>query len=247
MYESPFYLESPVSNNSFSYELRRLHSGGNPRLTVPALVDGTLADVAEGDDVVFEDFDDGALRSCRGLARFVRMRVPSTLAPVYVFDNHNHAFSFWAGEKLRGALSSPAVIVHVDQHRDTRVPGRMPSPDGLLTDEGIVRYANTELNVGNFIPAAIHAGLADHVVQIGSESDMDNFRKGQVDGMKLILDVDLDFFAPELDYIPNDKKISFIRGLLPQAAIVTIATSPFFIGQSRAISFLGRIFGEKKD
>ena len=70
---------------------------------------------------------------------------------------------------------------------------------------------------------------------------MDGFMIGQLGGAALILDIDLDFFAPELDYIGNEKKISFIQRLLPEAAVVTVATSPFFIDQMRAVSILKRI------
>ena len=245
MYEFPFYIHEPVSNNAFSFEARREHYGKDPSLYVPALADGTLDDLQEGRDVAFEDYDDGELKSCRGLSRFIRMKSPFSAANVYVFDNHNHAFSFWALEKLEGRLSSPALIVHVDQHRDTRVPERMPSAADISSEDSIARYANTALNVGNFIPPAIEAGIANGLVHIGSEAQMDGFAAEELSGKRLILDIDLDFFAPELDYIANGKKIDFIRRILPSADVVTAATSPFFIEQSRAISFLKDIFYEK--
>ncbi len=44
-----------------------------------------------------------------------------------------------------------------------------------------------------------------------------------------ILNLDLDIFAPELDFIPEQNKITLIKNLIPQVRYVTIATSPFFI------------------
>jgi hypothetical protein len=57
-----------------------------------------------------------------------------------------------------------------------------------------------------------------------------------------ILNLDLDFFAPEMDFIDEEKKISLIRYLIPQVKCITIATSPFFIDQGLAIEKLRKIF-----
>jgi hypothetical protein len=46
-----------------------------------------------------------------------------------------------------------------------------------------------------------------------------------------ILNLDLDFFAPEMDFIDEEKKVRLIRNLLPKVKYVTIATSPYFIDQ----------------
>ena len=46
-----------------------------------------------------------------------------------------------------------------------------------------------------------------------------------------ILNLDLDIFAPELDHIPENKKIQIIKNLIPKVKYITIATSPYFIDQ----------------
>lgn len=46
-----------------------------------------------------------------------------------------------------------------------------------------------------------------------------------------VLNLDLDIFAPELDHIPETKKIQLIRHLLERVKYATIATSPYFIEQ----------------
>jgi hypothetical protein len=46
-----------------------------------------------------------------------------------------------------------------------------------------------------------------------------------------ILNIDIDIFAPELDHIPEEKKIQIIKNLLKRVKYVTIATSPYFIDQ----------------
>lgn len=55
-YSQGFVLTDPVGNNAFSYEERSaLHV---PQLFVPALIDGGIGDVALGDQVVFEEYDE---------------------------------------------------------------------------------------------------------------------------------------------------------------------------------------------
>ena len=46
-----------------------------------------------------------------------------------------------------------------------------------------------------------------------------------------VLNLDLDIFAPELDHIPEEKKIQVIKNLLKRVKYITIATSPYFIEQ----------------
>ena len=50
-----------------------------------------------------------------------------------------------------------------------------------------------------------------------------------------ILNIDIDIFAPELDHIPEEKKVQIIKNLLKKVKYVTIATSPYFIDQKLAI------------
>jgi hypothetical protein len=46
-----------------------------------------------------------------------------------------------------------------------------------------------------------------------------------------MLNLDLDFFAPEMDFIDEEKKIRCIKNLMKKVRCVTIATSPYFIDQ----------------
>ena len=235
--------------------------------------------VEQGTDIVFEDFDgDETLISCKGLKHFIatelpgrraargalrdrraadgvlrRSRAQSLAAPVYIFDNHNHAFYFWQLERLGGTLKNGSLLIHVDQHKDSRVPGTFLCDEGLKSADQIFKYTNTVLNVGNFIPAAQKSGLAGKVINVDSSEslaaigcDLAALRgdSGECVGRAartIILDIDLDFFAPELDYINNDLKLAVIKKLLPLANVVTIATSPFFINQEAALYWLQRI------
>jgi hypothetical protein len=277
-YSNSFVLTEAVSNNSFNYERRRAYWNKLPLLHVPDLIsvefselrDRNFCQVEQGTYIVFEDYDgDETFISCKGLKHFIATELPgrraapgalrerraqSLAAPVYIFDNHNHAFYFWQLERLSGTLKNGSLLIHVDQHKDSRVPGTFLSDEGLKSADQIFKYTNTVLNVGNFIPAAQKSGLAGKVINVDSSEslaaiggDLAALRgdSGECVGRAartIILDIDLDFFAPELDYINNDLKLAVIKKLLPLANVVTIATSPFFIEQKMAINWLKRIF-----
>ena len=67
-YKNPHILQENVGNNVFSYNLR-----GSKSLYIPSLREGTLDDVIMGDEIVFEEQEDGILKSCKGLKNFIRL------------------------------------------------------------------------------------------------------------------------------------------------------------------------------
>ena len=248
-----FYIETPVGNNAFSFDRRTIR-----RIFVPPLTEGTVTDLRPGTQTVFgEVADDGQLLEAAGLERFVYWNRagggtdgPEGGQHIFFFDNHNHAFFFWGAARQAGVFKDGAVLVHVDQHKDTRDPGDSvagwDTPDGWpcvpesADQSGLGRVfyaANYVLDVGNFIPPTLRLGWFDRVIQVGSgESFMmdppDNF----------VLDIDMDIFAPLMDYIPEELKISRLREWLGRARCVTVASSPFFIDQSRALALMARLF-----
>ncbi len=229
-YQQPFWITEARGNNAFSYEQR----GAQPRLYVPALQEGSLEDVALGDEVVFEDVDEyGVLQSCRGLKTLLHTQWEGI--PVVVMDNHNHAFYFW-WELLQGR--EPATLIHVDQHKDMRAPEKMFNGE---TAEDAFFYTHLDLNVGNYIVPAREAGWIRDIHFVTSETSLEE--DFVIPEGPLLLNVDLDFFAPELGYISFDKAREKIRVWGRRASLITVATSPFFIEQKRALDFLKRLFG----
>ena len=72
---------------------------------------------------------------------------------------------------------------------------------------------------------------------------MDNSYSFEYDtSEEFVLDIDLDIFSKDMDYIPLDIKINKIRNLIKKAKTITIATSPYFIEQEYAINILKKIF-----
>ena len=101
----------------------------------------------------------------------------------------------------------------------------------------IFQYTNYVLNVGNFIQPALDTGLISSVEMINSITAFDNPIPE-----KFILDIDMDIFAPELDFMDNSIKLMKLQSYIKIASFITIATSPFFIDQSLAINYINQLF-----
>jgi hypothetical protein len=227
MYKKPIYLTEQSGNNAFAWEER----GPEPRLYVPALIDGSLDDVMEGEEVVFADLDEhGVLQQCKGLKHFVRTQCNGT--ETVIFDNHNHAFYFWYEALERGLIERGAGLLHVDQHKDMR------RPELLFDGNDAFNYTNQVLNVGNYIVPAVEEGLIGEVTLVTGEAALLELKKP--DG-PYIFNLDLDFFAPELDYIDFERAVKILKPIWEAAVFATVATSPFFIEQSRAIELLRKL------
>jgi hypothetical protein len=89
-YRNKQILTQKLGNNAFAWERRRLEYTRDPILHIPRLIDGTLDDVRIGTEIVFEEVENGTLRSCMGMENFVRLS-----ENMVVFDNHNHALYCW--------------------------------------------------------------------------------------------------------------------------------------------------------
>lgn len=228
MYEQSFYLTGKRGNNAFSYEDR----GPEPRLYVPSMIEGTLDDVQQGDEVVFSDRDEfDVLQQCKGLKHYVKFMWHGI--PVIVVDNHNQVFYFWYEALQTGVLKRGASLVHIDAHKDARVPDQLFESGSL---EEVFRYTNEVLNVGNYIIPAQKEGLVGEVQFVTSEAAMED-ESFATRGNK-ILNIDLDFFAPDMAYIPFEKTKQFVLKQAERANLITFSTSPFFIDQDLAIQAL---------
>jgi hypothetical protein len=102
-------------------------------------------------------------------------------------------------------------------------------------------FTNYSCNVGNYIEPAMWSWLISTMIRIENEYQVDA-NMDYIPWGNCVLNIDLDFFAPEMDYIDEAKKLKLIRSLMTQVQCITIATSPFFIDQKRAIQALHKIF-----
>lgn len=157
--------------------------------------------------------------------------------PISIFDNHNHALAFWYEAFLDGKIEKQATLIHIDEHSDLWDNPydieilKNPDFSRLSRDEQnqhIYEFTNEYCNVGNYIQPAIRDGLIGEMIRIENEYQLDEYINYRPSG-NTILNIDLDFFAPEMDFINFDKKIKLIKNIIPYVNCITIATSPYFI------------------
>lgn len=256
MYQKSFFLEKNKGNNAFSYDIRK-----NKSLYVASIMNATFNDIALWDEIVFEDVDfDWVLQSCKGLESFYY--IPWKWKEICLFDNHNHAYYFWWEYFLNSKklpldpphLSTLAIagadpekwasaytLIHIDEHSDMRDPWVYLDKSPSL--EEVFDYTHNTVNVGNYIIPAIHDGLIEEdVIQIRDSQSLENYFELDLEGKKIILNLDLDFFEPALDFIDYELKKKVVLDAAERADIITVATSPFFIDQARAIEVFKDLF-----
>ncbi|MFN7161242.1 MAG: UPF0489 family protein [Candidatus Gracilibacteria bacterium] len=241
-YKENTILAANAGNNAFSYDDREKIIGRKPSLIVPSIMNGTINDVCVGEDIVFEEVEEGILKSCRGLRKFVRIKDKEQDGgrEIIIFDNHNHAYYFWAEARSRGLIRDGATLIHIDQHKDMRDPEIYQKNEDLNDLGKVATYTNEVLNVGNFIIPAREAGMIKDIFLLDAEQHFDQ-DFSQISG-NLIVDIDLDMFAPELDFMDQKMILEKTRELVAKASFVTMATSPFFIEQEEAIEWARKIF-----
>lgn len=101
----------------------------------------------------------------------------------------------------------------------------------------IARYVNEVCTIADFIQPALRSGLLGECVQVRTENGIINGEWLMMND-RYILDIDIDFWAPEMSIGEFDRTIQKTRQLIAGASMVTIATSPCFIDQGRAVEIV---------
>ncbi|NDK09356.1 hypothetical protein GW846_01105 [Candidatus Gracilibacteria bacterium] len=246
MYTQNFYITENVGNNAFSFSDRK-----NPKLFVPALKKIESFEeinllTGNSEKITFEEYDfDDVMQQCFGLKNLYEMKWKGK--KIYLVDNHNHVFYFWYLARKQGIISDNSLLYHIDEHADTRDPEKyLLKPDSRDLQK-VFEYTNFFLNVGNYIIPAEKEGLIGKTIQIRSDDSLKkyvsgDYQKYEKEGRNIILNLDLDFFEPELDYIEYELKKQVILDIAKRADLITVCTSPYFINQERAIEVLRDIF-----
>ena len=190
---------------------------------------------------------------------------------IFLFDNHNHAYFFWYLARERWYISDNNTLIHVDEHADTRDPWEyLMKPDSQDLQK-VFHATNYIYNVGNYIIPAQKEGIIDDIIQVRSEYELKEYMSNYAlphpptpspagEGEQkisndlrqnwesgTILNLDLDFFQPDLDDIDYDMKKQVVLDAATKADVITVATSPFFIDQELALQVFRDIFWEKFD
>lgn len=225
-YKESFFILENKGNNSFSFEQRN-----NKKINIASIKEGYIKDVKEGSEIAFSEIVDKKEQNSFGLKNFIKLKNKN----IYIFDNHNHSFYFWCLGIKKKDFEKNLLLVHVDQHKDMRTPKNLNIDIDNLSE--VFNYTNYELNVGNFIKPALSKKIFKEVLIIDSSYSFES--KINED---YVLDLDLDIFSKDMDYIDWDYKIIKIRKLIKNAKFVTIATSPFFIEFERVKKALDELF-----
>ena len=245
MYSSQNFISTPISNNRLNWDERANHT-----IVVPSLIEWTLDDVVIGDETVIEWEVNGKMMSGKWLKHFVFLR--DAKVPTWIMDNHNHAFAFWHEAFWKWWIQKWSLLIHIDQHTDLATPGNFPAwkhPEE--SHEGLVEnYTNTDLTIADFIVPALATGLLSEAVMVTGEDrngagvfvwEGEKLIKKSAqlttknEGQTTILDIDLDYFSQEFD---DAKTLETTKYWIEKADIITIATSPLFIDQEKALSVL---------
>ncbi|VAX34866.1 hypothetical protein MNBD_UNCLBAC01-1536 [hydrothermal vent metagenome] len=137
-----------------------------------------------------------------------------------------------------GKLNFEETLVHIDQHTDMREPQKyLDNNLGEVSLDRVFQYTNKILNVGNFIRPALTSNIFKEVIMITNQEDFE-----RTPNVPYALDLDMDIFSPEMNYISHNIKFNFIQSCLQSAKIITIATSPYFIKQNLAIFLIKELF-----
>jgi UPF0489 domain len=238
-YIEPFILDASVWNNKLSFEEREKLQDWTPSLFIPSIKIWSSSEIEIWEEIVFEEVEDGVIKSCRWLKNFIRLW--DSPIPTTIFDNHNHALYFWIESIHEGILKPWFELIHIDEHSDL-----WPNEFHLDTERALrdLNYAweftNFSCNVGNYIVPAKESGIIWNMIRIENDFQVDEYME-YLPWENTVLNIDLDFFAPEMEFIDDEKKYRLIRHLMTKVSCITIATSPFFIDQKRAISTLSKI------
>ncbi len=250
MYSKSFYITKPIWNNAFSYLGRK-----NKQLFIPSLIEiSEFNEIELWEEIAFEDFDlDWKLSTNKWLKNFYKIKNKNLenkwiMAPIYLFDNHNHAFYFWYKTRKEWIIWDNNILYHIDEHADTRDPEKyLLKPDSLDLSK-VFDFTNNILNVGNYIIPAQKEWIIWETIQIRNQTNLEYYILSPSGGKYpkgdrgIILNLDLDFFREDLDYIDFKLKKKVILDIAKKASLITVSSSPFFINQGLAIKRFKELF-----
>ncbi len=192
-----------------------------PKVWIADMIEWTTQDLEIWENTVFREMKNWKVIEYKWLKNFIHIK--SNNQSIYIFDNHNHALKYRIEEYKNWNIPFWFDLIHIDQHTD------------MNSSEFKLDLDNPNLdvyNVWNFIQPVIKSGLINKVEQINTEYKLLNF---QTNEKNLILDIDLDFRAPEMSIEKYWETIEKVKNLISKSRVVTIATSPYFLDQNLAI------------
>lgn len=242
MYNDWMYLDKPIWNNAFSYDKRE-----NKKLYIPKIIEiDNFDDIKlqeNKEKIAFEDFDfNDKLSTNYWLENFYRIKWNDK--DIILFDNHNHALYFWYEARNKWIIWNNNTLIHIDEHADMRDPWEYISWEDSLDLEKVFNYTNfSKVNVWNYIIPSQKEGIVGDIIQIRNTFNLEEYLKTKDNiNWEVILNLDLDFFQPDLDFIDYELKKKVVLDAAEKSSLITVSTSPFFIDQELAIKVFNDIF-----
>lgn len=277
-------LTTPIGNNRIDFEERK-KLWSDCCVRIPPLIQGTIHDIKivvsnewwNMSWLAYEYVDEkGRLIRDVGLEYLVEIKnwewemnsaedgtgsQEWKKTPIYIIDNHNHAFYCRWKSYLAWYIARWSRLIHIDQHSDLNLPTATIDKlqaigeweiynlkfDAWSTLKEVAIYTNETLDIASFIKPAKEIGLISDYEIILTEYSLVQYQIPTLNPQPntLILDIDLDFRAPEMSITAYDTTIKKVRQLiaLPDVWCVTIATSPTYISQQRALEVLRDLVG----
>lgn len=247
LFPAGFFITEPVSNNRLDYAVRK-----DPKIYVPNLIEGILEDVQIWEYIAIETIVNDVIQSEAWLRHFIFLK--NARVPTWISDNHNHAFTFWHDALQKWFIQPGSLLVHIDQHTDLSTPIAFPSWDHPqdATDKMVADYTNTDLTIADFIVPALSSGLLwDALIITGEDitgsgifswknqelhkDDASDILQNMVKYPSIVVDLDLDYFSQGFD---ENVLREVVKYWFAKADIITVATSPLFIKQEKALEVL---------
>jgi hypothetical protein len=209
-------LTENIWNNQFCF-----NQVENPQLRIADLIKWGPDNLEIWENTVFREMKNWKVVEYKWLKHFIHIK--NSNQSIYIFDNHNHSLKYWIDEYKWWNIPFWFNLIHIDQHTD------------MNTSDFDLDIQNPKLdvyNVWNFIQPAMKSWLINHVEQINTEYKLLNYETRNND---IILDIDLDFWAPEMSIEKYYETLEKTKNLISRSRVVTIATSPYFLDQQLAI------------
>ena len=135
----------------------------------------------------------------------------------------------------------PYKVIHIDQHTDSK-ENKNSFKAAYSSPQEVFGFANYACNVGNFLTSAKDAGIIEEIIQIRSEHALHNIEKLDFQNYNYILDIDVDFRENKSQQ-EMQSDFLIIRKLVDSVCLITIATSPYFMNQKKAIEIIKKMLG----
>ncbi len=140
---------------------------------------------------------------------------------IFLIDNHNQAlFPFLI---IKENFKTPLTVIHLDAHPDNNIfkQAKVEKINWKNID-----YYFQQSRISDYLNLAQRGKMIKKIFNLTGEQDFLNFK---LPAEKFILNLDIDIFGPEGEFIGDELKIKILAKVWSQAEVVIIATSPGFI------------------